>query len=167
MLFDDIRKIVEEGAFLIGMGNPLCGDDGAGSLIAKNLLQMHPTLKSFVIDVEEVIEAYAFSLAERKEKNAIIIDSVIFPLDAGTLIFGKYRDIAATRSDFSTHKLSASLVVKILEQSGKCVYLLGIVSQNRNLGSSMAESVVRACRTLVTYFSHLLNDNQKEYAYER
>ncbi|MCX7679411.1 MAG: hydrogenase maturation protease [Spirochaetes bacterium] len=167
MLFNDIRKIFKEGAFIVGMGNPLRGDDGAGSFVAKKLITMHPEKSALVVDVEDVIEAYAFSLAKRKEKNAIIIDSVNAPLEAGTLVLGKYRDIAATSLQFSTHKMSASLVVDILENNGKCAYLLGIVSHSVEFGEAMSESVERACNAIVAFFSNLFNEYQKEYAYER
>jgi hydrogenase maturation protease len=167
MLFADIWKLFAEGACVVGVGNPMRGDDAAGTRIAKMLLASHPHAGEIVVDVEDVIEAYAFSIAKRTCKNVIIIDAVEAPAEAGTLFFGKYGDIAASSLDYSTHKMSMALSVEIIEQSGKTVYLLGIVPRTIEFGANMDESVVRASDAIYTYIVGLMNEYQREYAYER
>ncbi len=166
MFFADIRKLFAEGACIIGVGNPMRGDDAAGTLVAKRLIEEHPDCHERIVNAEEVIEAYAFSIAKKKCKNVIIIDAVEAPAEAGTVLFGKYRDIASASLDYSTHKMSMSLAVEIIEGSGKSVYLVGIVPRNVEFGTGMDEEVVRASDALFTYFSDLVNEYQKEYAYE-
>jgi len=62
-IFSDIRCVVKDHCCIVGMGNYLKSDDAVGLYIVESIRK---TLgKDFpVLNVEDVIEAYVFKIAE-------------------------------------------------------------------------------------------------------
>ena len=167
IMIHDIRRIIEEGACIVGIGNPICSDDAAGVVIAEALLGLCGNTGCEVIIAEDIIESYAFSIAEKKHGNVLLLDAVEAPHEPGTIIFGKFSDMAAGVVNFSTHKLSLSLAADIMERSGKTVYLLGVVPSSIDYGTSMSAAVARSSDQIIETLSECLNHYQKEHVYER
>jgi hydrogenase maturation protease len=140
-------------------------DDAAGCHVAGTLRSAFPG--AGVINAEDIIESYAFTIAGMECSNVLIIDAVEAPHAAGSLVFGKFSEIKASAVNFSTHKLSLALAVDIIERSGKKVYLLGIVPGSTEFGFEMGPAVTKSADIIIELLSECLNHNQKEYVYER
>lgn len=164
-IFANIRAIMAGGACVVGIGNPMRCDDAAGACIAEALAKASPRAK--VINAEDIIESYAFDIAAMDCNNVLLVDAVEAPHAAGSVIFGKYSELEAASVNFSTHKLSLSLAVEIMERSGKAVYLLGIVPGSTDFGTAVSPAVKRSADIIIELLSECVNDNQKEYVYER
>jgi hydrogenase maturation protease len=166
-MYHDIRRIIQEGACLVGIGNTLCSDDAAGVVIAGALTEHCLNTDCEVIIAEDIIESYSFSIAKKNHINVLLLDAVEAPHAPGSIIFGKFSDMASGVVNFSTHKLSLALAVDIMERSGKTVYLLGIVPSSVDFGNSMSDAVVKSTEQIIQTLSECLKHYQKEHVYER
>jgi len=164
--FREIRRIIAEGTCIVGLGNDLRSDDGAGAYIARALKGAVPGPGGCVINAEDIIEGYAFTIAGMECGNVLLVDAVEAHREAGSLVFGRYGDIAGASVNFSTHKLSLSLAVDIIERSGKEVYLLGIVPATTDFGIGMGWAVKKSADIIIDFITDCVNHYQKEYAYE-
>ncbi len=164
--FEEIRRIIAGGTCIVGLGNEFRSDDGVGTYIARALAGMVPGPGGSVINAEDIIEGYAFTIAGFDCPSVLLVDAVEAPHEAGSLIFGPYGDIAGTAVNYSTHKLSLSLAVDIIERSGKEVYLLGIVPANIDFGDGMGAAVKKSADIIIDFITNCVNHYQKEYAYE-
>ncbi|MGE5359653.1 MAG: hydrogenase maturation protease, partial [Bacteroidales bacterium] len=114
-------QVFGESTCLVGMGNPWRSDDGVGVRVAERLLA-HPSLPPHiqVISVEDVIESYAFDIANRPVRNVVLVDAALGTgAPAGSIVFGPVAELEAASSDVSTHKLALCTVESVFRQSGK------------------------------------------------
>ena len=86
------------------------------------------------MNVEDIIESYVFKIAELDCENVLIIDAVKSTTSPGSIIFGRLTKCGEALNDYSTHKLSLTLCGKILEESGKKTYLLGVEAGDTDFG---------------------------------
>jgi hydrogenase maturation protease len=146
-----ILAVLAQPTCLVGMGNPWRNDDGVGAHVAERL-SGHPDLPSQieVINVEDVIESYAFDIANRTARNIVLVDAAMSPgAPVGSVMFGKVDELEAAVCDVSTHKLALRTVERVFRQAGKDTYLLGIVSADVDFGHAISAPVQAAADHLV------------------
>jgi hydrogenase 3 maturation protease len=136
-----LNEVLREPTCLVGVGNPLRGDDGVGVYLARRLNRNLRAGHLRVVDAEDIPESYVFEIAASDCRNVVIIDGVMTEAEPGTLVFGRLGDFEEHAADYSTHKLSLSLCGRILEAENKPTYLLGIVALDVDFGASLTESV--------------------------
>jgi hydrogenase maturation protease len=146
-----LLAVLAESTCLVGMGNPWRNDDGVGAHVAERLAGhagLPPQIQ--VINVEDVIESYAFDIANRQVKNVVLVDAAMSEgTPAGSIMFGKVDELEAVASDVSTHKLALRTVESVFRQSGKETYLLGIVSTDIDFGNEISPPVMAAAERIV------------------
>jgi hydrogenase maturation protease len=132
---------MSEKTCLVGMGNSIRKDDVAGVYIVNGVSEGigENSLKTMI--VEDVLEAYAFKLAELDCENIVIVDAVESSQEPGSLVFGKLSEFSELLSNFSTHKLALEMCGKIFKEYKKETYLLGIVAGDIDFGEGMTPSV--------------------------
>lgn len=135
------RVPMGEKTCLVGMGNTFRKDDAAGVYIVQGVIEgiSGNCLKTMV--VEDVLEAYAFKLAELDCENIVIVDAVEAAEEPGSVVFGKLSEFSELLSNFSTHKLALDMCGKIFKEHKKETWLLGIVAGDIDFGQGMTAPV--------------------------
>ena len=154
-LAERLAACLAETACLVGMGNPMRGDDGAGVLLAE-ALAVKPPAGATVLVVEDVLENFVFRLAKGPAKHVILLDAVVSGGAAGSVLFDRLSAFSEGTAGFSTHKASLSLAAKVLEQHGKVVWLLGIEGVDMEFGAEMTPAVGAAVASLTALIQGLL-----------
>jgi len=151
---------------IVGVGNYYRSDDAVGLYIVDALAAKVVQPHVVIINVEDVIESYVFAIAESNCKNVLIIDAIEADAEEGTVVFGKLSDFVETGLDVSTHKLALRMSCKILEASGKDVYMLGIVIKHNDFGKGLSPIIQNNIDSIVSMVQSSIMSNQKECVYE-
>jgi hydrogenase 3 maturation protease len=129
---------------VVGIGNVLRGDDGAGCMLVE-LLQGRIDMP--IVDCAEVPENYG-GWVERRDLEAVVyVDAVDFggePGEARIIPLAKMMESAT-----STHHLSLHYMIRFLEEewSGDAI-LVGVQPESMDLGDGLSESVAAGVRDL-------------------
>ncbi|MEO0117338.1 MAG: hydrogenase 3 maturation endopeptidase HyCI [candidate division WOR-3 bacterium] len=142
---------------ILGVGNPLRGDDGIGSEIAKELIRLG--FKN-VIDSEDAPENFILKIIDLKPKRLIVIDACDFSGKVGEFrLFTKEEWQKILPTSFSTHTLPLSLFLSLMEREISCeVYLLGIQVKNLEMSSEISLELKEKKSEIVNYLLNLLSD---------
>ena len=133
---------------LIGLGNRIRGDEGAGSLLAGSLKD---NLSINVIDAEMSIENYIEQVIKDKPDTVIIVDAVSMNLEPGALSI--YSDIEITKNHFSPHGISLQFLKDYLINAGvACLIFIGIQPLHTTLGGELSEPAKEALNKLERIF---------------
>ena len=132
---------MSEQTCLVGMGNELKKDDAAGIYVVKGVSERISGSGLKTMIVEDVLEAYAFKLAELDCHNIVIVDAVEASAEPGSVVFGKLGEFPELLNNFSTHKLALEMCGKIFKEHDKETYLLGIVAGDIDFGREMTAPV--------------------------
>ncbi len=129
---------------ILGVGNVLKGDDGAGPLLCQAL---QGTISVPVIDAGTVPENYLWSVIKAHPQRVLIVDAVDFggrPGAIGVFHAQQVRDVAV-----STHASSLRLLADVLRTEIDIdVLLFGIQPESTQLGRPVSASVRDAIETL-------------------
>jgi hydrogenase 3 maturation protease len=106
---------------VVGVGNRLRGDDGAGPCVAQRLGAPADVL---VIDAGTVPENYIGVLIERAPDVVLFVDALEFDAAPGACCLAALDALGARCS--TTHAPSLALVSQILEPEGIECFLIGI-----------------------------------------
>ncbi|MBN1533541.1 MAG: hydrogenase maturation protease [Spirochaetes bacterium] len=143
-ILSHIRDVVSEKACVVGVGNYYRRDDAVGLYIAQQLKEQADPERCVVINAEDVIESYVFSIADSDCKNVILVDAVSADGEPGSVLFGRLDEFEDFQYGVTTHKLAFGLCGRILEDRGKRTYLLGIVPQDIDFGQGLTEAVEKS-----------------------
>ncbi|MEO0101979.1 MAG: hydrogenase 3 maturation endopeptidase HyCI [candidate division WOR-3 bacterium] len=141
---------------ILGVGNPLRGDDGIGSEIAKELIRLG--FKN-VIDSEDAPENFILKIIDLKPKRLIVIDACDFSGKVGEFrLFTKEEWQKILPTSFSTHTLPLSLFLSLIAREVSCeVYLLGIQVKNLEMSSEISLELKEKKNEIVNYLLNLLS----------
>lgn len=149
-----IAEIIKKrGAVVVGAGNTMRGDDGAGPYIASALKQKIGSIScclpfAAIIDAQEMPENYISKIVDRKPKSVIIIDALDFGAQAGEIRLFKASDIKDATS--STHNMSLGLLARHIEQiAGAEVSFIGIQPHSVKLSQSLSDAVKKSADELI------------------
>jgi hydrogenase 3 maturation protease len=151
----ELQQILTQPTCIVGVGNPLRNDDAVGALIAERLV---PALaaagRHTVINAEDVIENYCFSIADSTVSNVLVIDAVQGVMqgngaEPGSLVLGRLEELEAANTGYSTHKLALSTAASVLRHHGKDVWLLGIVAANTDYGTTVSPEIMASADALI------------------
>jgi hydrogenase 3 maturation protease len=140
-----LNKLRGSRTVIVGVGNTLKGDDGAGPLVCEQLKQIGVSAE--VMDTGTVPENYIQPIIHKAPRNLLVIDAMHFAAQPGTIkVFTPEQlDSAA----ISTHTLSPRLFIDIVRQNtGAEVYLIGIQPAHTQLGQSLSAQVRDAVQRL-------------------
>ncbi len=131
---------------VVGIGNPLRGDDGIGPEIIKRLNNPLPRLLLF--DVGETPENYLGKIVKQKPDTIVLIDAVDFGSSPGTIKIIEKGDIR--NESLSTHNLSLNLVAKYLQKETSAdVFLLGVQPKTIEFGREISQPVREGLEKIV------------------
>jgi hydrogenase 3 maturation protease len=150
---DRWTEILKGKVVLVGIGNPLRGDDGFGPALIERLQgQVH----AVCLDVGSSPESYTGKIVREKPETLLLIDAVHLAKGPGTFEVLEKSEILKT--GFTTHDLSPSLFIEYLEsQTPAAIYLLGVQPETVELGAEMSSAVMQTLEKLVSILKEALH----------
>jgi hydrogenase 3 maturation protease len=144
-LFEQLNKLRDSPTVVLGIGNILKGDDGAGPLVCARLTEAK--ISAELIDAGTVPENYIQRIIKKAPRTLLVIDAIDFSAEAGTIkVFDPHQ---LNSHVISTHTLSPRLFVDIIGRSIQVdVYFVGIQPAQTQLGQSVSAAVSRAIEQL-------------------
>jgi hydrogenase 3 maturation protease len=144
-IFEQLNKLRDSSTVIVGMGNILKGDDGAGPIICEQLKAAK--ISAGLIDAGTVPENYIQRIIKKAPRALLIIDAIDFGAEAGTIKVFKPDQLNS--HVISTHTLSPRLFVDIIRRSIQVdVYFVGIQPEHTQLGQPISAAVRRAIEKL-------------------
>lgn len=152
----DYFGVGERRVVLVGVGNPIRGDDAVGPRIIE-LLESRPLENVLLLNTETVPEAFTGKVEAFKPTHVLVIDAANFRGNPGDTRLVKGEEIGGRT--LSTHSLSLSIFISLIEESiGIGVLLLGIQPGSIVLGEPMTLIVEeRALSVAETLYDILSN----------
>lgn len=130
---------------IVGVGNPMRGDDGAGPHIVARL---EGRTSALLVDAGEVPENYVGKIAAWKPDVVCVIDAAMIGMTPGSLGLIEAEEFGA--SSFSTHNPSMAPFATYLHREAGClVFAIGIQPQQTTLNAQLSDAVEEACYGLV------------------
>jgi len=139
-----IGKIV-----ILGIGNILRGDDGAGSLLASRL---KGRISLSVYDCAESLENYLGKIIKELPQTVVMVDAVDFGGRPGEVRLAK-EDEFKTANLFFTHNASLNLAINYLQSCLRANIII-IMIQPRSIGlkDTLGPEVEEAVNTIERFF---------------
>ena len=148
-----IRELTQgmgQNVLVVGVGNPLRGDDVAGLVLGEKLAQR---LNLEYLRCEEVPENYLTEMLETCADTILMVDAVGLGTQPGDIRILSPEELAS--DNISTHKCSVSLLASVLAKAGnKRVAVLGIQPESIGWGSYLSQSVSEAIDNFVASLAH-------------
>lgn len=134
---------------ILGIGNTLQNDDGAGSLLASRIQGKVPYI---VYDASSSPENFLGKIIREVPENIVIIDAADFGLSAGEFRVLEPDQIQTTNL-FSTHNASISLAINYLQKNLKVdIIVLVIQPKNISFGDVLSTEVANTLNHLEKWF---------------
>lgn len=150
----DIKSKLSGKVLILGIGNSLKGDDGAGCEAIKNLKLKMKNENIKLLDVGSVPENYTKKIREFKPDTIVLIDAVEIKEVPGTIKIIDEKQIAS--GFFTTHNMPLNLFVDYIKQETKSkIVFVGIQPGSTKFGEGLSEPVKKAVETLVEEFTIL------------
>jgi len=123
---------------ILGVGNPLRGDDGAGPYLIE---QLKGRVNATLLDCGEVPENFLGRIAASQPNSVLLIDAIDFGMSPGAAALLEEDQLLAGTS-LSTHHSSLQLFMKCLKaETGGNVFVLGIQPGSTEFGSEISPKV--------------------------
>jgi hydrogenase maturation protease len=160
-LISDITNVIGGNCCLVGMGNYLKSDDAVGLYIIESVRKAAGE-NCLLFNVEDVIEAYVFKIAELDCDSVVVIDAVKAQAETGSILFGKLDDeFEELSGTLSTHKLALKMSGRIFSEHKKETYLLGVVVDNIDFGAELSLPVRESADALIKIIIDALNRDKR------
>lgn len=151
-LFERLNKLRGSATVVVGIGNILKGDDGAGPLVCEQL--EHAKSSAGLIDAGTVPENYIQTIIEKTPQNLLVIDAIDFGASPGTIRIFKPEQLSSHA--ISTHTLSPRLFVDMVCRSIEVdVYFIGIQPAQTQLDQSVSGPVSKAIQQLANVLTEI------------
>jgi hydrogenase 3 maturation protease len=148
-MLEHLKSHLQGKVVLLGIGNTLRSDDGAGSLLASRLKDKVPYI---VYDAGANPENYLGKIIKDNPDNIIIVDAADFAGKPGEIRLLEGQELK-TSNLFSTHNASISLTINYLQSSiGADIIILIIQPKSTIFGDSLSPQVDNAVKTLAEWF---------------
>lgn len=135
--------VARQGALVMGVGNPLCGDDGVGSLVAARLTRR---FAERTIDAGAVPESFLGPLLATEGRPVVFVDAVAHGGAPGSCCLVRTRDLVPRHA--STHRSSLELLGELLDREGVCAWVLGVQPLQLAVGALLSPDVARTADEL-------------------
>jgi len=154
------RGLKAEGRLVIlGVGNPLKGDDAAGLLVVEQVMKSVPARARpgvRIFRTYDVPENYTGKIRKFKPARILIIDAALAGLKAGAVFILEKEKIAI--EEISSHKIPLMVLISYLEQSTGCkVTVLGIQAKDLSFGTPITPVVKTAVKTVADFLTASLS----------
>jgi hydrogenase 3 maturation protease len=129
---------------LLGIGNPLLGDDGAGNYVADRFRAPG----WMVVDCGTVPENFTGTVEREHPELLLLVDAADMALSPGEFRIVRPDDIAAVT--FGTHSLPLNLFLEYLAESVGAVIFIGIQPGRIVMGEGLSDPVRQGADRLIS-----------------
>ncbi|TRZ96279.1 hydrogenase 3 maturation endopeptidase HyCI [bacterium] len=148
--FKQLKAHLKGKVVILGIGNSLKSDDGAGPFLAKRIKDKHNFL---VFDAGTCPENYLGKVIKEKPDTVVIIDAADFGGTPGELRIIEAEQLKSVNL-FSTHNASISLTANYLQSNLKVdIIILIIQPKTILLGEQFSPEVTKSLSILEDWFS--------------
>jgi hydrogenase 3 maturation protease len=148
----ELRSRLKGRVLLIGAGNTLRGDDGAGPTLI-DLLE--GTVDAALLDVGEVPESYFGRILDSNADTIVFLDAANFSAAPGDVAILEMEDIAGC--SVSTHQMTVDLFFKYIKQNSRAdLFAIGIQPAGIGFGEPMCAEVEQSVRALADLLRGIL-----------
>jgi len=155
-LLESLARSRHSKVVILGIGNTLKGDDGAGPLVCERL---SGKVSARVIDAGAVPENYIGPVLQASPDVLLIVDAVDFGGHPGQIRVCTPDEIHGFA--FSTHALSLHLSIDLIRREKKLeVYVIGVQAGGTKLGDCLSPAMREAVETLVDTLTQLFRPDQ-------
>jgi len=139
------RRLEGKRFGVVGVGNALKGDDGAGPALVALLAEAGARFP--IVDASEVPENYGGWVVKEGLGAVVFVDAVEFGGPPGEWKIVPIDDLMHSAS--STHRLSLHFLIKYLKEEWKGeALLIGIQPKSMRLGEELSPEVAEGVKTL-------------------
>jgi hydrogenase 3 maturation protease len=149
---DELAARLSGNVVVVGVGNPLRGDDAAGCLVARRL-QGIPGVPA--IEAEEVPESFVGDIAAAMPDVVALVDAVDLGAEPGAVAVLEREQVATYAP--TTHRLPLSLVMEVVQRrTGADVFLIAVQPSRVDFGTEMTPEVSDSVAGLAGILAELL-----------
>jgi hydrogenase 3 maturation protease len=155
---NEFLKDLKGRIVIVGVGNPLRGDDGAGPALIRELRtripEDHPGIA--LIDAGEAPENYLMSISEKNPGTILLFDAADMKKPPGSVNIIAADEIREV--GLSTHNASLRMIVAFLQtETDARIFLVGIQPEQVQLGEPLSEIVSHKIKILADLLIKRLN----------
>ena len=151
-----LAEIITPESVIVCVGHDLCGDDGAGTAVAKGLAEADIPWQVF--DTQSVPESFLMKIVAARPGGVVLVDALHFGARPGAVELIQTEDL--TGQGPSTHGPAPLAFLDILKMMHPCPQaVLGIQPQSVEFGTEITEPVAEAVDMVVRAFQ-LLAESQ-------
>ncbi|MBN2395336.1 MAG: hydrogenase 3 maturation endopeptidase HyCI [Candidatus Atribacteria bacterium] len=133
----------ESKNILLGVGNDLRSDDGAGSYIANHFYRD----EWISLDGRSAPENFTSVIKRIRPRLLMIVDAAQMDVDAGQFRIIPKDKIGSIQ--FSTHSMSLEFLITYLSPYCHSILLVGIQPLTTKMSHSLSTSVLEGCKELI------------------
>jgi len=136
-MLESLRNRLKGKVLILGVGNPLRGDDGAGPYLVEKL---RGCVHARLLDCEDVPENFLGQIAENQPTSVLLIDAIDFGMTPGATALLEGDELEGV--SLSTHHSSLQLFIKCLKAETKSnVLVMGIQPKSTRFGDGISSEV--------------------------
>ena len=144
-----LRKRLKGRILVLGIGNPLRGDDAAGCRVAEGL-KVAGHLEA--INCQDTPEKYTKDIVEKRPNSILLVDVADFEGSPGDVRILEIDEIIET--GFSTHDMAIKLLAKYVRAHVEAdIFLLAIKPQAIGFDEPMSDAVRESVIEVVEFLS--------------
>jgi len=136
-MLESIGHRLKGKVLILGVGNRLRGDDGAGPDLIK---QLKGRVDAVLLNCEEEPERFLDQIAAIKPKSILVVDAVDLRAHPGSVALLE-EDQVEKRSLFSHHASLKLFIECVKGETGAKVLVLGIQPKSIEIGQAMSSEV--------------------------
>ena len=149
----NLDELAEGKVVVVGIGNTLRADDGAGSLVAEKLRERYPGV---VFDAAQAPENYLAPIRRAGPAVVVLVDAADFGGSPGEVRVATAEDVEGLM--MGTHAAPLSMFMKVLRhETGADVRLVAVQVVTTTLGASLTREVEDTVDHLVLQLGDLLD----------
>jgi hydrogenase 3 maturation protease len=153
-----LSKRLNGKVMILGVGNTLRGDDGAGPYLIE---QLEGRVDAILLDCGEVPENFLGKIVEIHPDNILIIDAVDFKANPGAVALLDDNELVG--KSWSTHYTSLKLFTNCLKaDTGSNVFIIGIQPKSTDFGSEISVKVRKTASLLKQIILKALGPRQQK-----
>lgn len=127
-------------AVIVGIGNPLRGDDGFGPALIERL---QGRIGATCIDAGSAPENYAGRIVKEQPDTILLVDVAHLDLAPGQ--YRILRPAEILQCGITTHDMSCRMLIEFLDSQTRAdIFMLGIQPQAMSLGEGMSKRLTEA-----------------------
>lgn len=136
------RPILRGKTVIVGIGNPLRGDDGFGPALVKQLDAKVPLI---CIDAGSALENFVGPIVKEEPDTVLLVDVAYLNSEPGHYRILQPAEIS--KCGFTTHDMSSRMLIEFLTNETKAnIFVLGVQPEHVSLGKAMSDRLTETLK---------------------